>query len=158
MSLQAPKSLLTFRNRRHFYLIPFSQLSLSFLNKNIFASSKIAKMPSLIKNINKKIERRLIEIEDENLNDTKIEKKLDKCRRFLMIGLALIGVLYYIAFEFDGLESQSSMVKKISKNNRVLIRFTQKRAEVSTLILDRCCNVVGSSDRRRFKSSRNSCS
>ena len=115
-------------------------------------------MPSLIKNINKKIERRLIEIEDENLNDTKIEKKLDKCRRFLMIGLALIGVLYYIAFEFDGLESQSSMVKKISKNNRVLIRFTQKRAEVSTLILDRCCNVVGSSDRRRFKSSRDSCS
>ena len=81
-------------------------------------------MPSLIKNINKKIERRLIEIEDENLNDTKIEKKLDKCRRFLMIGLALIGVLYYIAFEFDGLESQSSMVKNFFKKNRVLIRFT----------------------------------
>jgi len=54
-------------------------------------------------------ERRLIEIEDENLNDTKIEKKLDKCRRLLMIGLALIGILYYIAFEFDGLESQSSV-------------------------------------------------
>jgi len=86
---------------------------LSFSKKHI-PKFQTTKMPSLIKVINKKIERRLIEIEDEDLNDTKIERKLDKCRKYLMIGLALIGILYYIAFEFDGMESQTSMVKKLS--------------------------------------------
>ena len=71
-------------------------------------------MHSLIKIINKKIERRLIETEDEDLEDTKIEKKLDKCRKYLMISLALVGILYYIAYEFDGLESETSMVRKLS--------------------------------------------
>ena len=56
----------------------------------------------------------MIEIEDEDLEDTKIEKKLDKCRKYLMIGLALVGILYYIAYEFDGLESETSMVRKLS--------------------------------------------
>ena len=83
-------------------------------------------MPSLIKVINKKIERRLIEIEDEDLEDTQIERKLDKCRKYLMIGLALVGVLYYIAYEFDGLESETSMVRRLGSIEDKYLGMPQK--------------------------------